>query len=67
MSADPFPAAVQAAHDEAVRGSADGYTDPDTGYFVFTEAFLTARGTCCDSGCRHCPYNEQHERDEESR
>ena len=66
MNAARFSAAVQAAHDEAVRGGADGYTDPDTGYFVFTEAFLAARGTCCDSGCRHCPYNE-HDRDKESR
>jgi hypothetical protein len=61
---------VQAAHDEAVRAGADGYTDPHTGYFVFTAAFLSARGTCCDSGCRHCPYNDPngaHDRDEESR
>jgi hypothetical protein len=66
MSAARFSASVQAAHDEAVRAGADGYTDPDTGYFVFTAAFLAARGTCCDSGCRHCPYRA-HERDEESR
>jgi len=36
------------------------YTDPITGFQVFTEAGLTARGRCCGSGCRHCPY--QHER-----
>ena len=47
---------VQAAHDRAVREGEDGYVDPDTGLFVFTAAYLTARGTCCDSGCRHCPY-----------
>jgi hypothetical protein len=23
---------------------------------VLTAAELAARGTCCDSGCRHCPY-----------
>jgi len=23
---------------------------------VFTAAFLAERGTCCESGCRHCPY-----------
>ena len=70
MSAGHLSAAVRAAHDEAVRVGADGYTDPDTGYFVFTAAFLEARGTCCDSGCRHCPYNgpnDADERDEESR
>jgi hypothetical protein len=29
--------------------------DPD-GRYVFTAAYLAARGTCCRSGCRHCPY-----------
>jgi hypothetical protein len=49
-------AAAQAAHDRAVRAGDDGYADPETGLFVFTAAYLAARGTCCDSGCRHCPY-----------
>jgi hypothetical protein len=47
---------VQAAHDQAVREGEDGYVDPESGLFVFTAAYLAARGTCCDSGCRHCPY-----------
>ncbi len=70
MTGAPLPAEVLAAHDEAVRAGADGYTDPGTGYFVFTAAYLAARGTCCGSGCRHCPYNvpnDARERDEESR
>jgi uncharacterized protein DUF5522 len=25
-------------------------------YMVFTEKYLKARGYCCESGCRHCPY-----------
>ena len=25
-------------------------------YMVFTEKYLRARGYCCDSGCRHCPW-----------
>jgi hypothetical protein len=25
-------------------------------YMVFTEKFLRARGYCCESGCRHCPW-----------
>lgn len=33
-----------------------GYLDPDSGLFVLTSAYLTERGTCCGSGCRHCPY-----------
>ncbi|HEX8616477.1 MAG TPA: DUF5522 domain-containing protein [Thermoanaerobaculia bacterium] len=28
----------------------------ERGFFVFTEHFLRARGYCCESGCRHCPY-----------
>jgi hypothetical protein len=24
--------------------------------FVLTAAYLLRRGTCCDNGCRHCPY-----------
>jgi hypothetical protein len=27
--------------------------------FVFTEAYLMARGHCCKSACRHCPYGFQ--------
>lgn len=23
---------------------------------VFTATYLLKRGTCCGSGCRHCPY-----------
>jgi len=48
--------AIQAAHDLAVQNGEDGYFDPAYVLFVFTAAYLTARGTCCDSGCRHCPY-----------
>jgi hypothetical protein len=47
---------VRAAHDEAVRRGDDQYLDPRTGYPVFTSDFLVRRGTCCGSGCRHCPY-----------
>jgi hypothetical protein len=47
---------VVAAHDAAIAAGDDTYVDPATGYDVFTSAFLLARGTCCDSGCRHCPY-----------
>jgi hypothetical protein len=25
-------------------------------YLVFTAAYHLKRGTCCGSGCRHCPY-----------
>lgn len=45
-----------AAHERAMAAGADGYVDPRSGMFVFTAAFHAARGSCCDRGCRHCPY-----------
>ncbi|MFP5228448.1 MAG: DUF5522 domain-containing protein [Acidobacteriota bacterium] len=27
-------------------------------YVVFTAAYHLRRGTCCGSGCRHCPWRE---------
>jgi hypothetical protein len=27
-------------------------------YLVFTAAYHLKRGTCCNSGCRHCPYGD---------
>jgi hypothetical protein len=47
---------VLARHREAVEQGAISYTDPATGYRVFTAAHLAAQGSCCDNGCRHCPY-----------
>jgi hypothetical protein len=47
---------VMAAHDAACRRGDDQYVDPLTGLPVFTSDFLARRGTCCGSGCRHCPY-----------
>ena len=52
----PRRAEILAAHQHALDAGEDGYTDPVTGYFVFTAAYLADRGTCCDTGCRHCPY-----------
>jgi hypothetical protein len=31
----------------------------EDGLFVFTAAFLLKRGYCCESGCRHCPYQNR--------
>jgi hypothetical protein len=53
---DPWREAILAAHDAALRGGEPGYLDPRSGLFVLTAAELTARGTCCEQGCRHCPY-----------
>ena len=51
-----LPDAVRRAHAAAVASDEPGYLDPETGFFVFTAAALLARGSCCGSGCRHCPY-----------
>jgi hypothetical protein len=48
--------AAMAAHAAAVAAGQGGYFDPRSGLFVLTAAFLAARGTCCDTGCRHCPF-----------
>ena len=52
MERDP----VSEAHDAAVAAGQAGYSDPDTGLFVLTTAYLRDRGTCCGNKCRHCPY-----------
>lgn len=39
-------------------------TQPDytieNGLLVYTAAYHLKRGTCCGSGCRHCPYQPKH-------
>lgn len=36
-------------------GDGDYYLTPE-GYKCFTEQYHLKRGSCCQSGCRHCPY-----------
>ena len=31
------------------------YTNSE-GFMVFTEKYHSERGYCCQSGCKHCPY-----------
>jgi hypothetical protein len=50
---------ILAAHRLALDAGEEGYLDPATGYWCFSAAYLWERGTCCDSGCRHCPYVNQ--------
>ena len=62
----PLPRRYAANHrgfDEGMRRHAAAcaagvpmYHDPVTGNTVFTAQFLADRGYCCESGCRHCPY-----------
>ena len=32
----------------------------EKGKIIYTEHYLKKRGTCCGSGCRHCPFNTAH-------
>ena len=34
----------------------EDYYLSEEGYIIFTEAYHLKRGTCCQSGCKHCPY-----------
>ena len=45
----------QTLHERACRAGEEFYVDPGTGWRVFTEVGLRRRGSCCGSGCRHCP------------
>ena len=33
----------------------------ENGLLVFTREYLLARGACCGSGCRHCPFQDQNQ------
>ena len=47
---------IDELHREACSRGELVYTDPRTGYRVFTALGLERRGDCCGCGCRHCPY-----------
>lgn len=51
-----LPENVIRIHEAACRRKEVGYLDPGTGLFVLTATYLAARGYCCGTGCRHCPY-----------
>lgn len=46
-------------HRQACAEGKQAYQDPATGYIVFTRLYHLARGHCCKSGCRHCPYQDR--------
>jgi hypothetical protein len=50
--------AYHALHEAACARGEKSYIDPETGYLVFTRLAHLARGKCCGSGCRHCPYGK---------
>jgi hypothetical protein len=49
-------------HQAACKRKQNGYSDPETGFFVLTEYYLAQRGHCCGAGCRHCPYDADEQR-----
>ena len=51
--------AYMPAHDEAVALGRDHYIDPQTGLISWTSLYLEKRGYCCQSACRHCPYENK--------
>ena len=52
----PLRTEILRRHADALEHDRDYYRDPATGYLVMTAAYLAARGRCCQTGCRHCPY-----------
>jgi hypothetical protein len=48
--------AIITAHERAVTLGLSTYADPSTGLMVLTVVAHLARGACCGSGCRHCPF-----------
>ena len=52
----PYYEKILEAHRAALDAGQAGYLDPESGLFVLTAGHLAARGSCCQRGCRHCPY-----------
>ncbi len=55
-SSAPLAPDIEAAHAAACAAGRDTYIDRVSGYSVFTRASHLARGACCGSACRHCPF-----------
>ena len=53
---------TEVLHQAACLRKQNGYHDPNTGFFVLTEYYLSQRGHCCGAGCRHCPYDAEEQR-----
>ena len=54
--ATPRRTEILAAHARALAAGEPGYPDPATGLFVLSARYLADQGSCCGSGCRHCPF-----------
>ncbi|XP_018420055.1 PREDICTED: uncharacterized protein C1orf53 homolog [Nanorana parkeri] len=60
---DPEVLSIVQAHEAACLVGQEGYSDPHTGYFVFTRIAHLRRGKCCGTACRHCPYGQENVKD----
>ena len=59
MKGQPMMPADDALHDnKKAQGKPDWYFE--NGLLVYTAAYHLKRGSCCGSGCRHCPYEPRH-------
>ncbi|HEY5302710.1 MAG TPA: DUF5522 domain-containing protein [Acidimicrobiales bacterium] len=47
---------IIAAHAAAIVARERTYLDPSTGLTVQTRDAHLERGSCCENGCRHCPW-----------
>ena len=54
-------------HEKSCARGDKFYIDPSTGYMVMTKVNHLARGKCCGSGCRHCPFSHVNVRDKAAR
>ncbi len=54
----PAPAPVKPAPTLAAQELAPDEFYFEGPYMVFTAAYHTRRGYCCNSDCRHCPYRD---------
>ena len=52
------PNSMPEKDDTAAEERADWYFE--NGLLVYTATFHLKRGSCCGSGCRHCPYEPRH-------
>jgi hypothetical protein len=55
-SADSNHEAILTADGRALAAGADTDTGPVTGLVVLSAAYRARQATCCEAGCRRCPY-----------
>lgn len=60
-------AEIEELHHQALCRKSTTYTDPSTGFLVFTELAHLQRGHCCGNVCRHCPYGWENTRPKHDR